>query len=154
MTIKSAYADAGLHIQETAWTCGPASLLNVLRAKGLQGPSEGELAAICETSRESGTDNDKLVAAARTVGLEVVTVKTNSTLEDIDRHLDAGNLVIVNYVHAFDSEGHFGVVVESDARALYLLDSSLGLVRLKRGDLKSHWRNNDGTVHGWLLALK
>ena len=169
LSIKQIYEDNGLHLQQTGWTCGPAALLNVLAmhhqrlaahgtTKGVVSPTpritEEDLAEICETDPVSGTDNDMMVSAARAAGLEVVSVTTGATPEDIDRYLAIGHYVIINFRHAFDGDGHFAVVAESDDAAFYLRDSSLGLLRLKKRDLVEHWHNSDGTISGWLLALR
>ena len=118
----------GLHLQQTGWTCGPCALLNVLAMNGATpNLTEEDLAAFCETDPVSGTDNDMMVSAARAAGLEVVSVTTGATPEDIDWHLRVGHRVIVNFRHAFDGDGHFAVIAESDDDAFYLRDSSLGL---------------------------
>ena len=154
MSIRQIYEDSDLHLQQTTYTCGPCALLNVLLMKGDTTFTEDELASICEAVPITGTDNKMMVSAARMVGLEVVAVTTGASPADIDRHLAAGQYVIVNYRLAFNGKGHFAMVAESDDKAFYLRDSSLGLLRLKRADLVKHWYNNDGSIKGWLLALE
>ena len=155
LSIKQIYKDNGLHLQETGWTCGPCALLNVLAMDGAAPHlTEDDLAALCETDPVSGTDNDMMVSAAQAAGLEVVSVTTDASPEDIDQNLRVGHRVIVNFQHAFDGDGHFAVVAESDDDAFYLRDSSLGLLRLKKRDLVKHWHNSDSTISGWLLAVR
>ena len=154
MNIKQIYADNKVHLQQTSYTCGPSSLLNALRLRGDDSWDEPRLARLCRAREEVGTDNDDLVRAARKVGLAVIEAKADATIAEVEAHLDRGHLVIVNYRHAFNGAGHFGLVVDHDRQAFYLADSSLGLVRLKKVDLKSNWQSRDGSVRHWLLALK
>ena len=155
--IKSSYAKAILHIQQTSYSCGPCSLLNALSAKGVYGFTEDELIRVCDAREGVGTGNDRLAEAAGEVGLEVVAAGAGNTLADLGGHLEAACLVIVNYIDAFDGAGHYAVVVEADEEALYLRDSSLGLLRVKRAHFPDWWRSESdetGGGEGWLLAVR
>ena len=151
---KQVYDTHGIHIQETSFTCGPASLLNALRLRGDHSWDEAALATLCETTDPHGTDNDVLVRAANETGLDVAAAGADATTTTIEQHLDNDHLVIVNYRHAFNNSGHYGLIVDHDDLAFYLIDSSLGLLRLKKPDLETHWQNQDGSIRRWFLALR
>jgi predicted double-glycine peptidase len=52
----------GVCLQNTSYTCGPASAVTALHALGIEG-REGELAVLSRTTRLTGTDADLLCAA-------------------------------------------------------------------------------------------
>lgn len=154
MDIKKIYQDSSLHIQTTSYTCGPCALLNILRLKGDNKWTEQMLERLCEAKPGIGTTNEALLVAAAQTGLELISSKTGAEVRDIEEHLDAGRYVIVNYLHGFDGLGHYGVIVEHDELGLYLRDSSLGLVRIKKKDFTKYWYSNDKTIPQWLAVFK
>lgn len=153
MSIKDIYQKANLHLQIEPYACGPASLLNVLRLKGDNRYNEADLIKLCNARPKIGTDNPDLVSAAGQVGLEVVEVAENASPKDIERQLDGGSWVIVNYYYAFTGGGHYAVIIEHDDQAFYFLDSDLGLLRLKKDEFAPNWHSKDGSVRGWFLAV-
>jgi predicted double-glycine peptidase len=154
MKIKDIFTKYHLVIQEASYTCGPCSILNVLRLKGDSSRSEEEMAELCHAKPGVGSSNEDLVKAVREVGLEVVEEKSDANTQDIERHIDDGAYVIVNYFNAFSDEGHYAVVTGYDDKALYFTDSSLGYLRLKKEYFKKFWYNSDKTVYGWYAAVK
>lgn len=153
MTIKKIYDDNGLRIQQTSYTCGPASILNVLSLKGRQDFTEEELAQLCETDPVKGTTNENMIKTIEHVGLQIAEQKSNASVDDIKRNVDAGRPVIINYFDPFSSEGHYAVVTEYDDQALYLRDCWFGLLRLSIKRFKPVWHNGDSTIHGWYVAI-
>jgi len=154
MRAKAVIQNNGLIIQKANYTCGPVSLLNVLRLKGDGAYSEPELAQICKARPGSGTDNNDLVVAAKQIGLEVVEVRQNATIADIERHLDNAAYVIINYFEAFSQDGHYSVVTDYDEHALYIADCYDGFLRITKKYFPRWWHNSDGSIVGWFMALR
>ena len=154
MDIRRIYQENDLHIQQTNYTCGPCALLNLLLLKGDKRWDEQTIASLCAAKPIGGTENEALLAAAQELGLKVVLSKANANLSDIEKHLDQGHYVLVNYLHAFDGDGHYGVITEYDADSFYLRDSSFGFLRLKKEDFPKHWYNSDKTIPRWLAVFK
>ena len=140
-------------LQTTDYTCGPVSLLNILRMKGDSSYSEQELATMCGAT-ETGTDNAALVNLAKRIGLQVVEEKRAGALTDIQRHIDSGSFVIVNYFLTSRGFGHFSVVIGYDDETLYLADSYVGHLRIEKKNFSQHWHDTDKTLMGWYVALK
>ena len=153
MNIKDIYAQNGLAIQKADYTCGPVSLLNVLRMKGDTSHSEEEVAKLCKAKPGSGTDNKALVNAAKELGLNIIEEKKDASIDDLERNIDAGSYVIVNYFEAFSQDGHFSIVTNYDNRSLYIADCYDGLLRIEKKYFKNWWHNSDKTLHGWYVAL-
>ncbi|MES2971470.1 MAG: C39 family peptidase [Patescibacteria group bacterium] len=153
MNVKDVFSKNNIHIQEIPYACGPSTLLNVLHLKGDSSHSEQELVELCKAKPVLGTSNENLIKAAKQVGLKLVEEKSNALVQDIERNIDAGVSVIVNYFHAFAGEGHYAVVTNYDNKALYLVDSSFGLLRLRKEDFEKFWYNSDKTIYGWYAAV-
>jgi predicted double-glycine peptidase len=154
VNIRNIYKDNNLAIQSTSYTCGPASLLNVLNLKGEHQITEKYLTRVCGSTPQTGTSNEGLVNGARKASLEVIEVKDDADLGDIERNLDNGNFIIVNYLNAFSGNGHYSLVSEIDDEALYLKDCALGLLRLRKDLFEKHWHNGDKSIYRWYIALK
>jgi predicted double-glycine peptidase len=153
MTIKQIFKDNDLHIQETSYTCGPASILNVLSLKGIHTFSEAELTKLCETKPNFGVSNEDMIKTIKHVGLEIIEERTNASIDDLKRNLDMKAIIIVNYFDPFSNEGHYAVVTEYDEQALYLHDSWFGLLRLSIKRFGPVWHNGNDTIRGWYVAV-
>ncbi len=153
-SIKAIYAANKLHIQKASNTCGPTTLINVLELRGLPTKSEAYLKKLCGLRPGEGTRNTALATAVTELGLEVVEVRDKGKIGDIERHLDSGSYVILNYSTPFSQSGHYAIAVEYDRQAVYLFDSWLGLIRLVKKDLRKNWHNSAKTIHGWFLAVR
>ncbi len=151
MRAKEILETHGLVIQETSYTCGPVSLLNILRLKGDPSYSEEELSQLCKSEPGVGTTQKDLISTAQHVGLDVIEEKDNGTLKDLESHLDNGAYVIVNHFHVHSGDGHYGIITDYDDRALYFVDCSYGYLRLEKKDFLKSWH---GTVRtGWYAAV-
>jgi predicted double-glycine peptidase len=153
MKIKRLFADNNLIIQQKSYTCGPVSLLNVLRLKGDSSYSEDEQAELCEAKQGVGTSHANLVKVARSIGLEVIAEKEQATIADLEQSLDKGHYVIVNYLYLYSDEGHYGLITEYDDEAFYFRDCSYGFIRLHKSDFDNAWWNQKKTIHGWFMAI-
>lgn len=134
--------------QETlnAGMCGPASLKIVLVYYGVE-KSEQELAQLCGTDEDLGTDDQGLKRAAEQLGF-TVEIKNESTFEDIEAWLEKGVPVIVNwftrgrtdYDDSAVSDGHYSVVTGLDDESISLQDPETGSLRtLDREDFMTVW---------------
>jgi ABC-type bacteriocin/lantibiotic exporter with double-glycine peptidase domain len=134
--------------QETlnASMCGPASLKIVLAYYGIE-KTEQELAELCETKLDLGTDNQGLTRVAEQLGFKVE-IKNESTFEDIEYWLDRKVPVIVNwltrgrmdYTDSNVPDGHYSVVAGLDDAYIYLQDPEIGSMRkIEREDFMTVW---------------
>jgi predicted double-glycine peptidase len=119
--------------QSTTYSCGAASLQSVLAYYDVE-MNESDLQKELGTTQE-GTGSEKIVEVAEGQGLKVVQ-KYNSTVEDIKKHLNKKQLVIVEF-QAWQDEtrkvsykddwesGHYAVVIGMDKKNIYMMDPSL-----------------------------
>ncbi len=131
--------------------CGPASLKIVLDYYGIK-KSEKELARLCKVNKDLGTSAEKILSAARKMGLKTA-VKNNSTFSDIERWINKNVPVIVNwftrgrrnYSDSDIADGHYSVVVGLDSKFIYLQDPEIGKIRkLTRDDFQKVWFDFSG----------
>lgn len=134
--------------QETlnAGMCGPASLKIVLSYYGVD-KSEKELAKLCGTDEDLGTDDKAIEKAAKSLGFKVK-IKNNSSFKDIEKWLDKDVPVIVNwftrgrtdYTDTDVCDGHYSVVCGIDNKNIYLQDPETGGMReLDKEDFMTVW---------------
>ncbi len=126
--------------------CGPASMKMVFDYYGIE-KSEEEIAKLCETTEESGTNDEGIKKAAESLGFKVE-IKNESTFEDMQDYLNKKMPVIVNwftrgrsdYSNSEVADGHYSVVVGLDDRYIYLQDPEIGELReIKRNDFMKVW---------------
>jgi hypothetical protein len=151
---KSLLAQNHINIQELAYSCGPVALLNILRMKENFSYSELELSEICKAKAGIGTSHKNLVIASKKIGLEVLEEKAGATLSDIERNLDAGAFVIINYYNAYSGNGHYTVATDYDEKAFYTRDSAFGLFRLRKEHLQKCWYDTHGESSEWYMAVR
>lgn len=139
--------------QETlhASMCGPASVKIVLAYYGIE-KSEAELASLCGTDNDLGTDARGIMNAAQNFGLHVE-IKDNCSLKDIECWLQKDVPVIVNwftrgrtdYTDADVADGHYSVVCGLDDEHIYLQDPEIGGIRrVERDDFMTVWFDFSG----------
>jgi ABC-type bacteriocin/lantibiotic exporter with double-glycine peptidase domain len=126
--------------------CGPASLKILLSYYGIE-KSEKELAILCKTKTDLGTDDKGIKSAAEKLGFKVV-MKNNSSFKDIEGWLKKGVPVIVDwftrgradYTDADVADGHYSVVTGIDDKFIYLQDPEIGKIRkLEKEDFMTVW---------------
>ncbi len=126
--------------------CGPASLKMVFDYYGFE-KSEQEIAKLCGTTDELGTDDQGIKKAAEELGFKVE-IKIDSTFEDIQMWLDKKVPVIVNwftrgrtdYEDSEVADGHYSVVVGLDDEFIYLQDPEIGKLRkIEKDDFMKVW---------------
>jgi len=154
MRTKKIIEKSDLVLQKATYTCGPVTLLNVLRLKGDKTYSENELAILCDAKPNMGTDHTALVKVAERIGIEVVEVKVNASLADVEHHIDDNHFVIVNYIDAFTGEGHFSIVTDYDEESFYFADCYFGFFHLDKKVFTKWWYNQNRTIQAWFAAVK
>ena len=115
--------------------CGPASLKILLNYYGVE-KTEKELAVLCKTTINLGTNDKGIKSAAEKLGFKVK-IKDNSNFKDIERWLNKGVPVLVNwftrgradYSDYEVSTGHYSVVTGLDEKYIYLQDPEIGKIR-------------------------
>lgn len=140
--------------QQTDFSCGPASLLSVLRYwTGFRG-TERDLYGPLETTPKDGTEPAKLAEYARGAGLSAE-VREGMTLEDLRAALGLGRTVIVD-LQAWSStesarlpwrdrweDGHYVVLAAMDAANAYFMDPSAegALAWVPLSELPERWHD-------------
>ena len=143
--------------QETqnAGMCGPASLKIVLGFFGVE-KSEQELARLCKTDPDLGTDDRSIKAAAEELGFQVE-IKDKSSFEDIEEYLSKGIPVIVNWFSSgictqslsVVPDGHYSVVSGIDDTHITLQDPEIGRERrIAKNDFLRVWFDFRGAIIG------
>lgn len=126
--------------------CGPASLKMVFDYYGIR-KTEKELAKMCGTTEELGTNDKSIKRVAETLGFKVE-IKNNSTFEDIQNWLNKKVPVIVDwftrgrndYTDSDIADGHYSVVVGLNDKFIYLQDPELGKIRkMRKEDFMVVW---------------
>ena len=126
--------------------CGPASLKILLSYYGVD-KTEKELAEMSGWNKDLGIDDKGIKKVAEALGFKVK-IKNNSSYSDIQKWLDKGVPVIVNwftsgrndYPESETADGHYSVVAGLDDRFIYLQDPELGKMRkIKRYDFMRVW---------------
>lgn len=115
--------------------CGPASLKIVLDFYGDQ-KTEHELAILCNWNENYGVDDTNIKQAAESLDYKVEII-SDSSFEEIERWLDKGVPVIVNWFTKGRSDyqdnevadGHYSVVAGIDEEYIYLEDPEIGSIR-------------------------
>ncbi|MDB4971107.1 MAG: hypothetical protein JWN44_6796 [Myxococcales bacterium] len=153
--------------QETDYSCGPATLLAVLRYWRAFDGREQDLYGPLQTSVQDGTEPGPLEAFARARGL-TAEVRVGATVAELRRALAAGETVILDLQAWRDDDrawasdwddGHYVVLVAIDGRRLYAMDPSAdsGYSWLDADELLTRWhdyvKRGDGVVHLQHLAL-
>lgn len=137
--------------------CGPACLKMILDYYGIE-KTEQELAELCKTDKDLGTDDQGIKQAAESFGLKVE-IHNNSSFDDIQTWLDKEVPVIVNwftrgrndYPNSEVADGHYSVVVGLDEEFIYLQDPEIGDMRqIDRDDFMRVWFDfTDAYIKSW-----
>lgn len=129
-----------------AGMCGPASLKIVLGYYGME-KTEKDLAKLCGAKKDLGIDDQGIKKVAENLGFKVQ-IKNNSSFKDIEKWLEHGVPVIVDwftrgrmdYADSNVADGHYSVVTGLDEKCIYLQDPEIGKIRkLNREDFMTVW---------------
>lgn len=134
--------------------CGPASLKILLEHFG-KIYSEDELATLCGSTREKGTDHAQLVNALQKIDEHPIEI-SNASFDDIRSYIARGVPVIVGWWSI--SEDHYSVVVDITQETISLMDpeeDELVVMTLKA--FESVWYDFDSAqnirVDRWMLGV-
>lgn len=126
------------YIQSDDSTCGPTSLRMVLAYYGVY-MSEEDLAGACGHTYELGCRSEDMVCAAESLGFDVY-LKNNSTIEELERIVNSGVPVIVDWFCGDPPEGHSSVVIGVSENNIYILDPYLEEMRVvSKYDFRRCW---------------
>ena len=127
----------GVCLQNTAYTCGPAAAVTVLRKLGLPA-EEGELAVLSQTSSATGTPPDLLAEALRQkYGKDGLTVDYRF-FKNYEELQQAGlTLAVVKYSFMVD---HYVAVLKVNNIAVTVGDPLNGIQTLSREEFLNQWR--------------
>jgi len=142
------------HPQHKDYTCGPACLRMVFEHLGKK-YSEEKLANLCQTSERYGTSHQHLISVIKKEKFKYL-LRINGSLRDLIDCVEAGYLVIINYLDPFSNEGHYAVVTgyANDEKEIILADPCNGNdFTIPWHELKERWRNNNNTSQGWLVVI-
>lgn len=124
------FIDSGQMIMaSTIYSCGPASLANVLKSLGIFA-TEAELAELAGTD-ETGTSLEGLKNAAHQKG---TTTEIGATLSSINQ-LEANYIVVLT----INGHYHFDVVQSVNANTITLFDPNLGIIELSQDKFNELW---------------
>jgi ABC-type bacteriocin/lantibiotic exporter with double-glycine peptidase domain len=125
-------------LQSDDSTCGPASLRMVFAYYGVDLP-EHTIAKACKHTYEYGCQGEDMVCAAEHFGFDVY-LKNNSTIAEIERLVNNGVPVIVDWFCGDPPEGHSSVVIGVSDTDVYILDPYLEEMRVvSRYDFRRCW---------------
>ncbi len=137
--------------QATDYSCGPATLMAVLRYWGKPVACEQDLYGPLHTTQKDGTEPYKLEEVARARGLRAE-YRIGASVGDLRAALAAGTTVIVDLQAWRDTrrpwrddwdDGHYVVLVAIDGDRVYAMDPSAdhGFSWLTLGELDERWHD-------------
>lgn len=141
--------------QDTVYTCGPSSLQAVFGYYGEE-HFEKDLAELCGSDPENGTNPRDLVRVARQLGFQAE-LKDRLTLQDLEKAVDQDIPVIVAAQAWRDEEdknkpwsqiwnsGHYMVVIGMDEKNVYFEDPSIFASKgvMERKEFLERWHDVD-----------
>jgi ABC-type bacteriocin/lantibiotic exporter with double-glycine peptidase domain len=144
--------------------CAPATLKMLLTFFNLNGQelSDLELAKVCGTDPHVGTTNRQMIEAAEKFGLKCEE-KYNASFEDIDKALNRGNPVVVDYFTPGRTDrglgempdGHYSICVDLDEKYIYLQDPEIGgLRKILREDFLRVWFDFEDLENNFIVDVK
>jgi ABC-type bacteriocin/lantibiotic exporter with double-glycine peptidase domain len=101
--------------------------------------SESDIADACQHTYELGCKSEDMACAAESLGFDVH-LKNNSTIEELERLVNAGAPVIVDWFCGDPPEGHSSVVIGVSKNNIYILDPYLEEMRVvSKYDFRRCW---------------
>lgn len=141
--------------QKTLHTCGPACL-KMLFAFHDKRVAERRIAIEAGTNRNTGTPRKAMLRAARSQGF-ACKMSSNGTWVDVQRCLQSGMPVLINYRDPFDDEGHYALVIGIHRKNAVLHDPYNGEeFELPIRTLKERWlgyKTSSADV-GWMMTVE
>jgi predicted double-glycine peptidase len=137
--------------QKTPWTCGPASLLSVCKAYGIN-TTEEAIRDLAGTTEEGGTNPEQMAAAARALGL-IAEPMEPMDFDHLMSCMDRGYPVIA-CIQAWgtqkemerDQAGHWVVFTGIDGDKISLMDPAVDdgkCLQLETFSIMKNWHDKD-----------
>jgi predicted double-glycine peptidase len=127
----------GVCLQNTDYTCGPASAVTALRKLGFPA-DEGEIAILAYTSSTIGTPPDILADALQKRYGNTGLICDYRAFKNLAELKNAGlTLAVIKYNLLVD---HYVTVLEVTDKAITIGDPLNGLTKLSPGDFNAVWR--------------
>lgn len=112
------------HKQESAYTCGAASMRMILEAIGMK-KSEKQISRLLNTNKVSGTRTAQFPQVAEKYKLDYRIERNDTSIQDLKRAYKKGFYIIVNYMLPGQGE-HYAVVSKIGRKNIYLHDPWVG----------------------------
>lgn len=141
--------------RQTEGMCGPASLKILLSHYGKEFTQQ-ELATLCRSTAESGTDHQGIIDAVESIGNKPI-VKENASLDELRYFIERDTPVIVGWWS--DDGDHYSVVYEISEDRIFMMDpqEDLGTTEMSIEEFEKLWYDFDGPenvrVDRWMLAI-
>jgi len=135
--------------------CGPASLKIILDAYGKE-YSEKELAEICHTTPDVGTNHEDLVSCVERLG-HTPAVKSDATVQELRDYVKRDVPVVVGWWDVDDD--HYAVVYDVDETHVHMMDPELdeGERQMPIEEFEKVWYDFDSQlnikVNRWMMAV-
>lgn len=141
--------------QEKSYSCGAAALRIVAQFFGDR-YSEEDLAKLCGTTEQNGTDPKGIVSAAKSLGYKVIWKEGWEASHVID-HLKKGIPMIANYQQTHErGDGHYAVIIGYTKNREFILSdpaASVGFTKMKTKDFMAHWYELDDNTKKEGMAI-
>lgn len=135
-----------MRYQDTSFSCGPAALVNAIRVLGRR-VAERRVRSLSSCTEEDGTDEQGLIAAARSLGYTASThwsADQSAAWSFIRASVLDGKPVLL----CIDNWGHWVTVIGNVGDHVILVDpantkknmAENGIMTLSRRDLAKRWR--------------
>jgi predicted double-glycine peptidase len=143
-SLQTHLSGQGVCIQQTAYTCGPASAVTLLRKLGAPA-EEGEIALLAKSSPHAGTAADELAAAiTQRFGSDGIhaEAKTLDNFEQLKSLLPA--LAVVEWTSILH---HWVAVLEISDTSIRFADPLSGVCEVPMAEFQERWQQE--TVRIW-----
>lgn len=127
-------------LQDTNYTCGPASLESLLAWYGLEIPQE-HLAVLCQTTEADGTSPENMGNALLSLGF-TVQEKIGGTWKELRNLTSSGTPVLIGWFTDFEEPGeeHYSIAYHVTDAEITMMDPEIGNTRtLPKQDFLKRW---------------
>ena len=145
-------------------SCGPVAVINILKWLGYKVSYDSFIHSaryLCghEPGPEGGTNITGVEKALKHLGVKKRRVK-NPSLDDIDRHIDSGGIVLLEYVAPYKNEflnkgeGHFSICIGRTAKTYILVNDGTKntIGRRSRMSMKIILFGGDENRYAWMIS--
>jgi len=145
--------DIPYYRQETAYTCGAASLRMVLESFGIR-RSEKALAKLLRASKVSGVSEKRFPEIVEKFRLDYF-VSHEGSFKELVAFFRKGFVLVVCYLDRKENVGHYAVIENVNYRSISLLDPWYGPgYKFSRDDFMKLWKTALENDKRWFIAVK